>query len=50
MKDQLKGNAANGSVALSPLAAWLAMEYGVPLEVVSPILTALGVWARGLVS
>lgn len=50
MKEQAKQNAANGSVALSALAAWASAEYGVPMEVVAPLLTALGVWARGLVS
>lgn len=50
MKEQAKQNAANGSVALSALAAWASAEYGVPMEVVAPLLTALGVWARGLVT
>ncbi len=49
MREQAKQNAANGSVALSALAAWASAEYGVPMEVVAPLLTALGVWARGLV-
>lgn len=48
MKDQVKKNAANGSVALSALAAWASSKYGIPVEVVAPLLTALGVWARGL--
>lgn len=48
--NQMKSNAANGSVALSALAAWASAEYGVPMEVVAPLLTALGVWARGLVT
>jgi hypothetical protein len=48
--EQVKRNASGGAIAGAPIAVWLSQEYGVPLEVVSPLLVWVGVWLRGLIN
>lgn len=48
-KNTAKQNASGGAIAATPVAVWLAQEYGIPVEVVATVITWVAVWLRSLV-
>lgn len=43
-----KQNASGGAIAVTPVAMWVAQEYGIPVEVVATVITWAAVWLRSL--
>lgn len=48
-KKSVTQNASGGAIAATPVAVWIAQEYGVPVEVVATAITWAAVWLRSIV-